>query len=271
MQTVYFVNAFTTDRPFSGNPAAVCILEQWLPEATLQAVAAQHNLAETAYVVRTGPGQYTIRWFTPSVEIDLCGHATLAAAHILFEHYGEQHQTLAFESASGTLKVSCGVQLTLDFPVRKLTQSDAVQAYQAAFSAPNAPVLYNECAALIECESEQAVRNYTPDFGQLAALPTQIQYLTAAGKHCDFVCRVFAPKLGIPEDPVTGSAYTSLAPYWAHKLNKTVLQAQQLSARGGAVSLALPEPADTGARVLIGGQVQTVIVGEWVIEVSHGH
>lgn len=264
MQTVYFVNAFTTQTPHSGNPAAVCVLDEWLAESTMQTMAAQHNLAETAFVVETGPGEFTIRWFTPTVEIDLCGHATLAAAHVLIEHFGMRNERLAFESASGTLFVSRKPQLTLDFPVRQLQNSEDADRYRRAFALPQATVLYNDLAALIECENEQVIRDFQPNYSAIEALPARIHYLTAPGDACDFVCRVFAPKLGIPEDPVTGSAYTSLMPYWSKKLQRTTLGAQQLSARGGHISLEL-----CNDRVLIGGQAQTVIVGKWAIEVDH--
>lgn len=266
MQTVYFVNAFTLQTPHSGNPAAVCILDEWLAESTMQAMAAQHNLAETAFVVETGSGQFTIRWFTPTMEIDLCGHATLAAAHVLITRFGVPHDILAFESASGTLFVRREPQLTLDFPIRKLAETEQAFLYQQAFNLPGAPVFYNELASLIECESEETVRNFQPNIAAIESLPARIHYLTAVGKSCDFVCRVFAPKLGIPEDSVTGSAYTSLMPYWSEKLQCTSLKAKQFSPRGGDISLGL-----SNDRVLIGGQAQTVIVGEWAIEVDHGY
>lgn len=276
MQTVYFVNAFTTHKALSGNPAAVCLLAQWLPNTVLQAVAAQHNLSETAYIVPIGPARYAIRWFTPTREIDLCGHATLAAAHVLFEYpsaLGNEAtgNTLYFESASGELTVERNSQLTLNFPLNALHQSPVPPAqialYAKAFGLDakqsQLDVFSNGKATIISCNSAQTVQNATPNLHAISQLAEPIHYLTAAATQCDFVCRVFAPQYGIPEDPVTGSAYTSLAPYWAAKLGKTHMQAQQLSARGGAVGLTI-----SNHRVLISGTARTAIIGQWVIEPS---
>ncbi|WP_053981946.1 PhzF family phenazine biosynthesis protein [Marinagarivorans algicola] len=270
MQTVYFVNAFLTpQQPLSGNPAAVCLLQEWLPDATLQAVAEQHNVSETAYIVQMGPASYTIRWFTPTHEIDLCGHATLAAAHVLFEYFSVSGHLIEFESASGSLKVMRNNTLTLSFPVKAFHQSPVASSqaeqYASAFgldiTTDDVEVFSNGHASIIYCNSAQTIKQLTLNSHAISQLPEPIHYVTAAASQCDFVCRVFAPKYGILEDPVTGSAYTSLAPFWAARLNKMHMQAQQLSARGGHVSLNL-----NGDRVLISGEARTAIIGQWMIE-----
>lgn len=273
MQTVYFVNAFVTRQPLSGNPAAVCLLNEWLPDATLQAVAEQHNVSETAYIVQMGPASYTIRWFTPTHEIDLCGHATLAAAHVLFEYFKVSGHLIEFESTSGSLKVMRNHELTLSFPIRAFHQNPVtpVQAKQYAnafgldMTADDVEVFSNGAASIICCNSAQTIQALTPNSHAIGQLPEPIHYLTAAASQYDFACRVFAPKYGILEDPVTGSAYTSLAPFWAERLNKTQMLAQQLSARGGHVSLNL-----SSDRVLISGAARTAIIGQWMMEPSSG-
>ena len=269
MQTVYFVNAFTTNKPLTGNPAAVCLLDKWLPDATMQAIAAQHNLSETAFVVPLSDTavraeDYHIRWFTPTVEIDLCGHATLATAHVLFEHLKVKSDCIVFASASGPLEVSRHPKLTLNFPSRPLAPCDNT-FFNAAFGM-SVQVFSNGHSAIVLCDSQQTVAQFQPSFAAIASLPTQVNYLTAKGDDCDFVCRVFAPKAGIPEDPVTGSAYTSLGPYWAEQLGKPRLTALQLSARGGAVEVEVD-----AARVYIAGNASTILIGQWQIEATHGH
>lgn len=273
MQTVYFVNAFVTHKALSGNPAAVCLLNEWPPDATLQAVAQQHNLSETAYIVKMGPASYTIRWFTPTQEIDLCGHATLAAAHVLFEFFNVSGHMIEFESASGKLRVLRDNKLTLSLPARAFHHSPVsptqLEPYAAAFGLDpiqhSLDVFSNGNASIICCNSAQAVKDLNPNIYAINQLPEPMHYLTAAATSCDFVCRVFAPQYGIPEDPVTGSAYTSLGPFWGDRLNKTYMRAQQLSARGGLVDITLNRD-----RVLMSGNTRTAIIGQWMMEPNDG-
>lgn len=264
MLEFYVVNAFTTERPHSGNPAAVCILKNPLSESVMQQVAAQHNLSETAFVVAQDNNRYNIRWFTPSCEVDLCGHATLAAAKVLRDYLGAEG-TIYFDSASGELTVCDTANgLTLNFPVRKMAALSApylIDQYRATFNDPKAEVLSNGDKAMVIVSDEVAITDFIPDFSAISELPCKIVYFSAKSQSVDFVCRVFAPKAGIPEDPVTGSAYTSLAPYWAAQLGKESLTAEQRSARGGLVTLQLDKE-----RVNISGNACTVIKGEWLIE-----
>ena len=265
MQTAYFVNAFTTDKVLSGNPAAVCLLSEWPAEQVMQDIAAQHNLSETAFLVEMAPATYAIRWFTPLCEVDLCGHATLAAAHILFEYFLDFATRIVFESASGELSVSRQhAQLTLNFPARELSPVSQ-SAYANHFSCDFLDVLSNGHSLLLVCESQQQVADFSVDHSLLTGVGEQIIYLSAAGVQSDFVCRVFAPKLGVVEDPVTGSAYTSLGPYWSAKLQKTKLSARQLSSRGGKLAVEV-----AGDRVLIGGEARTIMIGQWMVEPSYG-
>ncbi|UUY06595.1 PhzF family phenazine biosynthesis protein [Pseudomonas sp. J452] len=241
------IDAFTS-RPFSGNPAMVYRLDAWLADSLMQQIAAEHNLAETAFVVREG-AVWHIRWFTPTTEVPLCGHATLATAHVLFELYGEPGERLDFICRSGALSVAREAgRLVLDFP--------ALQAAEVAVSveleqALGVPVLAarqgNELLAVLE--SEQAVRACQPDMKALARLPGLGVIVTAAGLQHDFVSRYFAPAIGIDEDPVTGSTHCLLIPYWAERLDKTELSALQCSARGGELHCRLD-----GERVKIAGQ-----------------
>lgn len=261
MYKVYVVNAFITEYALSGNPAAICILSAWPSEETMQAVAEQHNLSETAFVVSEPDGTYRIRWFTPTVEIDLCGHATLAAAHVLFEHGYTHIETIVFQSASGPLSVSRQPQLTLNFPVRALPLVDA-EPYKNLLTLDIKEVYSNTNAAIFLCSDENEVQRYSPEFAKITELNESIIYVTASSQQFDFVCRVFAPSKGIPEDPVTGSAYTSLAPLWAEKLNKRSLLAKQVSKRGGEVHLTLGDN-----RVNIAGRATTILIGHWQLEI----
>lgn len=252
------VDAFS-DRPFAGNPAMVYRLEQWLDEALMQRIAAEHNLSETVFVVAEGE-RWRIRWFTPDCEVPLCGHATLAAAHVLFEVYGEPGPVLHFDSLSGPLAVSRqGDWLELDFPtqvpqpreldeaLRRLVDQDVV----AAFSTRE---------LMLVLESEAAVRACQPDLATLAQWPFLGLIVTAPGEKHDFVSRYFAPALGIDEDPVTGSIHCSLIPYWAQRLGKDELAAFQCSARGGELRCRL-----AGERVKIAGQARRVASGALLI------
>ncbi|MBC9249994.1 isomerase [Pseudomonas alcaligenes] len=248
------VDAFA-GRPFSGNPAMVYRLDSWLADSLMQQIAAEHNLAETAFTVREG-AVWRIRWFTPTAEVPLCGHATLATAHVLFECYGEPGERLDFICQSGPLSVTREQgRLVLDFPVVRAAEVAVSAELERALGVPVlAARQSNELMAVLE--SEQAVRDCTPDLVALAKLPGLGVLITAPGVQHDFVSRYFAPSIGINEDPVTGSTHCLLIPYWAERLDKTELSAFQCSARGGELHCRLQ-----GERVKIAGQAVLVSKG----------
>jgi PhzF family phenazine biosynthesis protein len=259
---IYQVDAFT-DRPFAGNPAAVCPLEAWLPDATLQAIAAENNLAETAYFVPqvgSGDGGYRLRWFTPAIEVALCGHATLASAYVIAQHIEPGMEKVVFHSASGPLTVTRdGAVFTLDFPTDRPEPFDDGGAVAAALGFVPQAVLKpakqgGKLMAVLASEAE--VRAAEPDMEKVKALPGDGLIITAQGDKVDFVSRYFAPHAGIPEDPVTGSAHVVLTPFWAARLGKTTLTARQISARGGDLIV-----EDKGARTLISGKVAPYLEG----------
>lgn len=230
MLPFYQIDAFTRTL-FSGNPAAVVLLEEWLDADVMQAIAAENNLSETAFVVPM-QGRYGLRWFTPSVEVDLCGHATMAAAWAVFDHYEPHGLSLVFSTLSGELTVtresaSPESRLHMDFPLRPGTAID----HQPLAKALKLPVCeaYLARDLLVILPDEADVQYYIPDFEVLAQQPGFGVILSAPSKECDFVSRFFAPAQGIPEDPVTGSAHCTLAPYWQQRLNKASLSARQLS------------------------------------------
>jgi predicted PhzF superfamily epimerase YddE/YHI9 len=244
---LYVVDAFT-DRVFSGNPAAVCPLDQWLDDATLQSIAAENNLAETAYFLENVDG-YHIRWFTPTTEIDLCGHATVACAYVLFEHFGLAGSELKFNSKSGPLRVSReGDFFALDFPSRPAKRLEAPSELLSAIGGEPREVRLSRDYLLI-FDNEQEVRNLRPDFYRLEKFDMFAAIATAPGTDCDFVSRFFAPGQGVPEDPVTGSAHCTLIPYWSERLGKKQLHARQISPRGGELFC-----EDRGDRVKIAGR-----------------
>src|SRR5688572_31978080 len=213
---LYQVDAFT-DRVFHGNPAAVCPLREWLPEAVLQAIAAENNLAETAFFTGAG-GEYALRWFTPVAEVDLCGHATLASAFVIFQFLEPHLERLVFDSRSGPLAVARdGEALTMDFPVLAPEPINPPEALVAALGVEPVEVLAS-ADYLVRLRSEAEVRALQPDIAALARLDRRGVIVTAPGEEHDFVSRFFAPRYGIPEDPVTGSAHCILAPYWAERL-----------------------------------------------------
>ncbi len=256
---IYQVDAFA-DRVFSGNPAAVMPLADWLADDVLQSVAMENNLSETAFLVEKDAA-YELRWFTPAVEVDLCGHATLAAAHVLFEHLGYTAEEIVFHTRSGELRVSrSGAGLTLDFPARTLepvnVDMDICRALGAMASEAIAPA--GESGPLL-CvyEFEEDVAGLSPDFAALKAASERPVIATAPGDSCDVVSRFFAPQVGIDEDPVTGSAHCSLVPYWARRLHKDALQCRQISARGGRLACEL-----RGDRVFMTGTGVTFMQGE---------
>ena len=229
---MFQVDAFA-DAVFGGNPAAVCPLDSWPGDDTLQAVARENNLSETAFFVPAGEA-YALRWFTPAAEVGLCGHATLASAYVVFRHVRRTARSVAFESRSGRLTVSREGDggLTMDFPALAAAPVAAPAALAAGLgAAPEAVFADMDYLALFASEAE--VRGIAPDFAALARLARRGVIVTAPGEDEDFVSRFFCPRLGVPEDPVTGSAHCMLAPFWAERLGKTTLRARQVSARGG--------------------------------------
>jgi PhzF family phenazine biosynthesis protein len=256
---IYQIDAFAK-RTFEGNPAAVCPLESWLPDELMQAIAAENNLSETAFLVAQGSG-FALRWFTPVAEVDLCGHATLAAAFVLFDCLGLEQETIRFSSNSGELAVSRdGDRLVLDFPAQPPYPCAVPAAIGRAFAESPLECLSRDDLMLV-FEDEDSVRQAAPDMGALKNLEYRGIIITAASKEYDFVSRFFAPALGVDEDPVTGSAHTMLAPYWAGRLGKPRLLARQVSARGGDLSCEF-----TGERVLIAGHAVKYLQG--VLEVE---
>lgn len=248
------IDAFT-DRPFRGNPAVVYCLDCWLEDELMQRIAAEHNQAETAFTVREGDG-WRIRWFTPAGEVPLCGHATLATAHALFELYGEPGERLQFACLSGALAVGReNGRLVLDFPAMWLEPA-TIGAQVGAILGQRVQAVQVGKELLAVLESEQAVRDCAPDMAALAKLPGLGVIVTAQGREHDFVSRYFAPGIGIDEDPVTGSTHCILTPYWAERLGKNELRAYQCSARGGELHCRLD-----GERVKIAGQAVLVARG----------
>ncbi len=236
---VYIVDAFS-NRPFSGNPAAICPLNSWLPETILQAIAAEHNLAETAYYMpgHQGPGHYELRWFTPEVEVDLCGHATLASAFVIMNLRREcLGPMVTFHTKSGALNVQKdGDRFVLDFPARppkELANAETAMAElsSALGAAPGTVLAARDYFCVFD--SEEQVLQLKPDMTKLSAIDRFAVIVTAPGTDCDFVSRFFAPAKGVPEDSVTGSAHSSLIPYWSERLGKTTMFARQRSKRGG--------------------------------------
>lgn len=228
----YRIHAFS-DRIDGGNPAGVCILDQWLTDTQMQQLAKENNLSETAFVV-PGPLTHALRWFTPTVEIDLCGHGTLAAAVALYDALPAICPPYTFETKSGPLTVKRleHNQWEIDLPARKPKPTSIPPQIQAAVKPPIQGAFLNRDLILI-MENEMAIRELTPEMALLAQDSSFAQIFTAPGDNCDFVSRVFAPGAGVPEDPVTGSAHAELIPLWAELLGKTQLSAHQLSARGG--------------------------------------
>jgi PhzF family phenazine biosynthesis protein len=250
----YQVDAFT-ERPFAGNPAGVVLLDRPLPEETQQAIAAENNLSETAFVV-TSDERLPLRWFTPLAEIDLCGHATLATAFALFELEGWTQPELTFHSASGPLTVRRSERgLTMDFPARPAEPAPVPDGLIAALG--EAPLEVRGARDLLLLyESEAQVARLAPNMEGLKAIDAFAFIATAAGGDVDFVSRFFAPGVGIPEDPVTGSAHCTLTPFWAERLGKRTLRARQISARGGELTCEM-----RGDRVLISGKAALYLKG----------
>jgi PhzF family phenazine biosynthesis protein len=252
------VDAFT-DELFHGNPAGVCPLAKWLPAAAMQKIAMENNQAETAFYVR-GSVRYHIRWFTPAVEVDLCGHATLAAAHVIFSVDGFPGPAIEFDSRSGVLVVRReGDLLTLDFPADSPSLVAPPRDLIEALGAAPREAYKGKTDYLLVYSSQGDIERMRPDFGLLARTPARGVIVTAPGDAVDFVSRFFAPQVGINEDPVTGSAHCCLAPYWAPRIGKVEMLAYQASPRGGVVRVKA-----AGSRVRLGGQAVTVLRGELV-------
>ncbi|MFC2023586.1 PhzF family phenazine biosynthesis protein [Chloroflexota bacterium] len=253
---IYQVDAFA-GHLFSGNPAAIVILESELASETMQAIAEENNLSETAFIVSDGE-DYHIRWFTPRVEVDLCGHATLAAAHVLFHHLGCSADLISFSSRSGPLHVrQDGGVLFLNLPTDTLHPAEPPQDLIDGLGARPAEVFRGRDDFLAILDSEGAIASLSPDMALLSKVPSRGVIVTAQGREVDFVSRFFAPQLGVPEDPVTGSAHATLVPYWSRRLGRPNMNAQQLSRRGGELVC-----KDLGERVEVGGRAVTYLVGE---------
>lgn len=272
---IYQLDAFT-DQLFAGNPAAVCPLSEWLPDDTMQRIAAENNLAETAFYVRSeSANQFHIRWFTPTVEVDLCGHATLATAHVIFflEDSGVTTDKITFDSRSGPLSVCRDHRdgtdwLILDFPAdiahKANLQPPALLASLAMSGAGSKPteILKGKTDYMVVYQTQADIEALDPDFREMVTVPARGIVVTAPGTDCDFVSRFFGPQSGIDEDPVTGSAHTTLVPYWAEKLGKTELIARQISSRGGYLQCKLNTTNPDETRVDIAGQVRLYLTGE---------
>lgn len=262
MYPIYQIDAFT-NALFSGNPAAVVPLDTWLPDALMQQLARENNLSETAFFVPLdGPDTFHIRWFTPAAEVQLCGHATLATAYAIFHVLKNSSTRLSFQSRSGWLHVHReGDWLTLDFPVDHLRKAALTAEAAGAFQPAPLEVWLGREDYLLVYATEQDVLDLKPDFAALARVPARGFIATAPGSESDFVSRCFFPAFGIDEDPVTGSAHTTLAPYWASRLNKNELVAIQRSDRGGFLKCALHDD-----RVLISGQARLYLQGQFFVD-----
>lgn len=259
--TLYQIDAFT-DKVFSGNPAAVCPLNEWLPDSTLQAIAQENNLSETAFYVPAENG-FHIRWFTPVAEVDLCGHATLATAFVIHNIIGYKNDIVRFNSESGDLFVKkFGDSLSMDFPSQPGSPCPIPPALVEGLGKTPSEVLASE-DFLVVFENEEDILSMQPDFITLSKLELRGVIITAPGKDADFVSRFFCPKLGVDEDPVTGSAHCALTPYWAEKLGKTKLSARQLSKRTGTLECKL-----RGNRVIITGKAVKYMEAKIDINVS---
>ncbi|MEM9932760.1 MAG: PhzF family phenazine biosynthesis protein [Bacteroidota bacterium] len=256
--TLFQVDAFTTEA-FGGNPAAVCPLDSWLPDEQMQAIAQENNLSETAFFVKNGE-HYALRWFTPAIEVDLCGHATLATAHTLFNHLNYSDQIISFQTKSGELTVEKeGDQLVMNFPNQKPASTDIPDHLVEGLGEVPQEVL-RSVDYVVVYENEETIASLVPNFFLLNEVDTRGIIVTAPGNEVDFVSRFFAPRAGINEDPVTGSAHCALTPYWAEKLEKNELAARQISQRVGELFCTLK-----GDRVELAGNAVTYMKGKiWV-------
>ena len=258
---VYIADAFT-DKLFGGNPAAVCPLHDWLPEKIMQNLATENNLSETAFIIEEDD-HFRIRWFTPATEVKLCGHATLASAHIFYTELGHSKPEIWFESLSGMLKVAHKDvnTYTLDFPASFPERVAEIPDHIfEGLGIESAPVYKTSFDYMVVLPSQQVIESLKPDFPRLAKVKSRGVVVTAKGNATDFVSRCFYPQSGIDEDPVTGSAHTILVPYWAKEMGKTALKALQLSKRKGYLECELKND-----RVLMSGNAVTYLKGEYTI------
>ena len=260
-QKIYQIDAFA-NALFSGNPAAVCPLDNWLDADIMQKIAAENNLAETAFTVRVENG-YEIRWFTPEVEVDLCGHATLASAFILMNFEGFLEKEIKFFSRnSGTLTVTKnGDFLTLDFPVDILQKVEDLAIFEKCFEYQPKEAYQGKTDYLLIFENEHQIQNIEPNIFEISKIDARGIIVSSASENYDFISRFFGPNCGVNEDPVTGSAHTTLTPFWAEKLGKNKLTAKQISKRGGVLECELKND-----RVLISGKCKTYLKGEIFIK-----
>lgn len=256
----YIVDAFT-DRPFSGNPAAVCVMERWPSEASMRKLAMENNLSETAFLVKEAQG-WRLRWFTPGTEVELCGHATLAASYVILNEFEPEADSVCFHTLSGALSVRRrGTRFEMDFPTYPLREIPVTDAMERAFGVrPVKAILGLDLICVFE--SEEQVRAMTPDQALLEKLDGRLQNATARGAEADCVSRSFCPKVAVPEDPVCGSAHCQIADYWARELGKREIEAYQASKRGGWLYCT---PRD-GGRITISGEAVLVAVSEIVAE-----
>jgi len=254
---IYQVDAFTNE-VFGGNPAAVCILDNWLPDEMLQKIAGENNLSETAFAVRQDE-KYQIRWLTPRVEVDLCGHATLATAYVIFNFVEKESKKIHFVSErSGDLFVSRENDLfVMDFPKGKITEVENNFVLNQAMGRAPQKTYKGKTDYMLVYENEEDIKLIDPDFSALAKTDARGVIITAPSSEVDFVSRFFAPRVGVDEDPVTGSAHTTLVPYWSKRLDKKQLNAKQISARGGELIC-----EDLDQRVKISGKAQLYMIGE---------
>lgn len=257
----YQVDAFA-DRPFSGNPAAVCLLDSWLDDITLQNIARENNLSETAFVVRQDE-DFALRWFTPAVEVDLCGHATLAAAAVLFSLHDFAEQEIRFSTRSGILKVkSDGDNYTLDFPLVNPLPISAPEGLLAALGLEGeAAEIWQASDIVVIIKDEERLEMLSPDYAALEKFATRGVVVTVAAQHYDFRSRWFGPQVGVNEDPVTGSAHTFLAPLWADKLGKKHLCAQQGGPRKGNIDCHIKD----NGRVELTGKARLMVEGYFLL------
>jgi len=256
---MYQVDAFA-ENVFSGNPAAVVPLESWLPDETMQNIALENNLSETAFFISTANG-FHIRWFTPAAEVDLCGHATLATAHVLFNHHDYSEKEIQFESRSGILRVKKEKDwIALNFPASFVNEFSISEKIKEAFSISPQQCFRGRDDIMLVYQNEKEIRNLRPDFQKINEIEARGIIVTARSDKFDFVSRFFAPAVGVNEDPVTGSAHTMLIPYWAKTLAKNELSAKQISARGGVLKCKY-----LNDRVEIGGKAVTFLTGTILI------
>jgi PhzF family phenazine biosynthesis protein len=256
---LYQIDAFTAT-VFSGNPAGICPLEHWLPDATMQSIAAENNVAETAFFVPRAPAasgaiDYDLRWFTPEAEIDLCGHATLASGFLVLTTLDPTRQEVTFHTKSGALTVRrAGDDLSMDFPARPPERCEVPELAAALGATPAEVWKSRDVMAVFPAEAD--VRAIAPSFDRIRALGVFGVIVTAPGRDVDFVSRFFAPLMGVPEDPVTGSAHCTLVPYWANRLGRSRLRARQISLRGGELAC-----EHRGERVTIAGRAVQYLAG----------